>query len=213
MNGFDSGLQRILVLFTVGIILAAQYAGASGLGWVLYGNVIGSANCQPIVGAVVSSPYNNYATNITNKIGNYTLVLGTGNWSVTVSAQGYKNGSYLTSYVTTGAVQQDFVLMPSNGLGSSCGLGPGQVIVNNTNTTITPGVNPNLTKNASTTTLVVTPQQSIVGGNEGLIIAVVIVVIIAIIVAYLGMKKMGKSADEGKDKKDGAKKKDEEEKQ
>ncbi|MFI5412678.1 MAG: hypothetical protein ACHQX1_02200 [Candidatus Micrarchaeales archaeon] len=181
---------------TLGYIMTAitfaammtQYASASGLGWVLYGNVIDASTCNAIAGARISSPYNNYASNMTNSYGSYRLILGSGNWSVTVGAAGYNNGSYLTPYYSTGAWQHNFSLVPTGGMARStpC-FGQTTTVVNATTTTITPGVGANQT---STTVYVAPPSQapaSTQSSNSStwIIGGIVVVLIIAGIAYYL----------------------------
>ena len=82
MTDIDNVVKRGIIALLLLAGLLVPYSFSAGLGWVLYGNVINAATCMPITGVNVSSPYNNYAHNFTNSVGNYTLVLGTGNWSI-----------------------------------------------------------------------------------------------------------------------------------
>ena len=166
--------------------MLTQFASAAGLGWVLNGTITNAATCATISGAKVSSPYNNYAFNISNSKGYYNLILGTGNWSVTVSAAGYNNGSYLTPYISTGVLSHNFSLVPTGGSARSTPCSKNSTVINQTSTTITPGVNPNTTTSVAVT-------NSTGSGNSGMSgttwIIIGVIVVIVIIAAALMMRK------------------------
>lgn len=192
MNGNSakvvSGLGALFIMVT----MLAQYAGASGIGWVLYGNVISASTCLPISGANVSSPYDSYAHNITNANGGYQLILGTGNWSVTTSASGYVGGSYLTPYETAGALNKTFALLPVGGVAGNCLSKNTTVITNITETTVTPGVNQTQMNTTSVATTAAPTTTATSNGNSDLWIGIVIVAVIVIIAYFLMKKKPSK---------------------
>jgi hypothetical protein len=212
MNSVLRPLPRLLALALAALLVGAQYAGASGLGWVLNGNVINAETCVPIIGANVSSPYNSYAFNITNRYGNYSLVLGTGNWSVTVTANGFSGGSYLTPYVTNGALFHTFALVPIAGIPGNClATAKNTTIINTTKTTVTPGVAPNVitvpTSTINQTQAAPTNQTQAGNGEAATLAAVIVVVVIVVaIAAYLAMKKRPENEEkhDGKRTKAGA---------
>lgn len=179
--------MKTILSFAMTVITFAavmtQYAGASGLGWVLYGNIIDASTCSPISGAIISSPYNNYNSNITDHYGSYRLVLGTGNWTVTVSAIGYNNGSYLTPYVTTGAWQHNFSLVPVGGAARAtpC-FGNTTTVVKSTTTT---PVMTNHTTSTVSTSMNQTSNTQSSNSSTWIIGGVIVVIIIAGVAYYL----------------------------
>jgi hypothetical protein len=184
MVNYNPLVAKIGIALFALVALFTSYSSASGLGWILNGNVINAATCAPIVGANVSSPYNNYAFNLTNAKGNYSLVLGTGNWSVTVKASGYEGGNFLTPYESNGGHVHNFALLPVGGVAGRCLSGiSNETIINSTKTTITPGVNPNVTTSvAAYTTSIAASSGSVFPASTAVV--VIIVIIIIVIVAY-----------------------------
>ncbi len=182
-----SAMSLMAITFTL-LISISQFASASGLGWVLYGNITSASTCLPIAGAKIVSPYNNYAYNITNSNGEYRMILGSGNWSVTVSAAGYNNGSYLTPYYSTGAWEHNFSLVPVGGTARTTPCN-GATVINVTQTTITPGVNTYQTTSIvqNTTSVLSASSSSGISGSEAAGIAIVVIIII-VIVAYFAMQ-------------------------
>jgi hypothetical protein len=190
-----------LGLLVIGLAMLSQYAGASGLGWILNGNVVNSQTCIPVVGAIVGSAWNSNYYNVTNKVGNYTLPLGTGNWTVTVSAAGYLNKTYQTQYVTNGAFWHSFALVPVGaGIGNCLNNTKNTTVINVTKTTITPGVNP--AQISSTTTIVQQAQQNSVQ-NTGLYFGMIVVIAILIVaVVYFATRIMHLKKGKGEETKD-----------
>jgi hypothetical protein len=178
----NSVLREFAIVATFAIMLT-QYAGASGLGWFLYGNVTSASSCQPIIGAVVSSQYNNGAFNVTNSNGQFRLDLGTGNWSVTVSAANFVNGSYLTPYYTNGAWEHNFSLIPVGGTANSTPCSKNTTIINTTKTTVTPGLQNSSTVTVATTSTNQSGTTTYSGSNNNYLIGGIIVLVIIIIAA------------------------------
>jgi hypothetical protein len=116
MAGLVVGAAIVLIL----LLSAMPAVNAAKLGWVLHGTIISAETCNAISNATIWSQYNNYASNISAQNGNYTLVLGTGNWTVGISAKGYYNGSYKTLYETNGALLHNFAMLPEGGKAGAC---------------------------------------------------------------------------------------------
>lgn len=182
-----SSLLRYMGIGILALAVMTQYAGA--FSWVLYGNVTNASTCAAIAGAVVSSPYNGGASNITNAQGQYRLYLGQGSFNVTVSATGYQSGTYTTPGYFSGAWAHNFSLIPVGGSAKSppCFSGSGTTVVTNTiQTTSVPA-----------TTVPATTNQSSVGpssstNNTGTYIVVAIIVIIIIVALIWYLSKSGK---------------------
>lgn len=109
-----------LAVFALCLIVGTNLVGAAKLGWVLNGDIVSASTCQPIAGANVTAQYNDYSFNITNQYGNYSIVLGTGNWSVIVNAEGYWMGVYNAIYHYNGGMTENLALLPLNGTVGSC---------------------------------------------------------------------------------------------
>ncbi len=189
MNDYSFPIAKAGIALVALVTLLTPYS--FGFGWILNGNVINAATCAPIVGANVSSPYNNFAFNITNKVGNYSLPLGTGNWTVTVKATGYSSGSFLTPYESAGGLTHNFALVPTGGSTGSCLSGiSNETVINSTKTTVTPGVNPNVTTSAPSTNVTSVSQPS--GGlTSDVVVAVIVIIIIAVVAYSMTRKKKG----------------------
>jgi hypothetical protein len=177
----------------MGVLLSTQYAGASGLGWVMYGKILSASTCAPISSAIISSPYNNNAYNISKANGNYTLVLGTGKWSVSLKANGYYSGSYPTLYEKNGAVNINLALVPIGGFVEAC---PGAITVNTLIMTASQNSGVNATQRNSTGTSAASAPVNTSSGSNGNIIetqpieaavlaVILIIAAVALIVAAL----------------------------
>jgi hypothetical protein len=176
------------LLALVALVLFTPSAGA--FSWILYGNVTNAATCAPIAGAVVTSQYNGGFKNITNVHGEYRLPLGTGNWSVTVTANGYSGGSFLTPYYSSGAWEHNFSLVPTGGVARSPPCFSNTTVINTTKTTITPGVNPNVTTSvASTTVAAIAPSSGSSFPTTAVVVVIVIILVIAVIAYAMTRKK------------------------
>lgn len=187
-------MVRLILVSVLGILPMMQMAGASGLGWVLYGKVVDGGTCAPLVGAVVSSPYNSNASIATNASGGYRLVLGTGAWNVTYSYTGYNSAEYSAPYETSGAfLYNASLLKPGEVASSNCLTGaqpsPGNNATSST-TTITGSTTTISTPGSSSSTTSTQPSAPPASSalNTAYIIAGVVIVIIIIAIAYFAMR-------------------------
>lgn len=180
----------------VGLLAAAyitQIAGArAGVGWTLYGTVTNAATCNIIVGAKISSPYNNYAYNISNTKGQYSITLGQGSWQVAVSAAGYNNGSYTTPYYTTGAWEHNFSLIPVGGSARSPPCSSNTTVITSTSvatTTALSNVTTYSTTTPPTTSSVPPTSSSFSASDAAIVVIVIIIIVVAVILIARGGKK------------------------
>ncbi|MDE1870701.1 MAG: carboxypeptidase regulatory-like domain-containing protein [Candidatus Micrarchaeota archaeon] len=166
----------------------------------LYGNVIDGSTCNPIVGAVVSAPYNSNTTNITNSTGGYILLLGSGSWNVTVSKPNYMPIKFITSYHQNGAYQFNTYLLKPGSSPANCTANRHSV-----NSTVPSTITANST--VSSTALPTTTQQSnnqtgqnsSSNGNKTALVVggAIVLIIILVIVAYFALngKNFGKQKE------------------
>ncbi|MGC8572012.1 MAG: hypothetical protein ACP5LH_01900 [Candidatus Micrarchaeia archaeon] len=190
-------LSVFLLIVLLSIILI-QVGFSAGLGWVLNGKIISAATCLPIKNATIISAYNNNASNLSSSSGTYSLILGTGNWTVYVRANGYYTLSYNTPYITSGALQHSFALLPLNNTSSSCWINitniTGPSISTTPSNNVPPGSIPVLPK--QNTTPVTSNQTSVkptTSNNLNLIEIIVIIIIVIIIIAAFIIKRRGKN--------------------
>jgi len=158
---FGNRIFGSLGVLAILLALAPQASYAAGLGWVLNGTVFNAQTCQPLQGVNVSSAYNTYAFNMSNANGNYRLVLGTGNWSVSFAKTGFVSGYYNTPYESNGAYFHNVSLVPVGGTAKNCG--KNTTIINSTTSITTPGVN-----KTTATTSIATSGSGSSGGSAQL---------------------------------------------
>ena len=215
LNGFKLARSVIVLLALSAALLSLS--GAAGLGWVLHGRVISASTCNSISGARIFSQYNDNAYNISAPDGNYTLVLGTGNWTVSLSANGYYSGSYNTTYETNGALQHNFALIPIGGTASNCTSSVANTtVVGTSNATMPyPAVNQTGNKTGGTQQAIsklsaVQPSQNVTKAQQssasldGFIWSgIAIVIVIVVLLTYLSTRKppgkTAKAESEGQD--------------
>jgi hypothetical protein len=192
---------RILSFLAVALVLGSYfipYSYSKGVSqFTLYGNVIDGSTCNPIVGALVTAPYNENTSNLTNSTGGYLLRLGYGNWTVTVSKGNYTPISFNTPYVSSGSYQfNTYLLMPGT-FASNCTAGR-----HAENSTVPTTVTAESTISSNPTTSVLNNtnrngyQQASIGSGAEIAAGIVIVVIILVVLAYFALK--GRGSAEGK---------------
>jgi hypothetical protein len=195
-----SSYPKYMIMLAVGLAMVMQLSSASGLGWVLNGTIVDAGTCTPIAGANVTSPYNGNAYNISNSNGGYRLVLGTGNWTVTIKAAGYGTSFFNTPYETAGGVTYNFLMLKAGESAmANCAYFQGQETTISTTssvTTTTSTTNYNTSSTPSKNVTNSSASQSIQSGmSAAQAIGIVIVVIIAIAIAYylVSASKKGRS--------------------
>ena len=192
--------MRLLLVSMLGIIPMAQMSSAAGLGWVLYGKVVDGGTCQPLVGAIVSSPYNSNASVATNASGDYRLTLGTGAWNVTFAYTGYTSIKYSAPYETSGAfLYNASLLKPGETAATNCNTGPQKSPGYNATTTAvttTTGPTSTISTPGSSTTVSstggVTPPAA--ANYTAYYVGAVIVIVIVIVAVALLTRKKGKGS-------------------
>ena len=126
--------RNLILICPISLLLLFQltpYATASF--WALSGTVRDGGNCQLLSNVTVSSQYNDNAANLSNSKGQYLLLLGSGNWTVTVYKEGYEGSTYGTPYMQGGALAYDFYLLrageaPVNCSSAGYPLFPGSIV-------------------------------------------------------------------------------------
>lgn len=183
-----SNNAKYLMLLSISMAVLMQFSSAAGLGWVLNGTIVDAGTCTAIAGANVSSPYNGNAYNISNSNGEYRLVLGTGNWTVTVSATGYSTSHFDTPYETSGGLTYNFpMLKPGETAAPNCSYFHNQETTISTTSSTTTTTTTIYTNTSTTSTAVNTSNNSSTppnGSSSTRAIALVVVVIIVIAIAY-----------------------------
>ncbi len=195
------GLVALLLTVVAFGSYAVPYAYSKGVSqFTLYGNVIDGSTCLPITNALVTAPYNSNTSNLTNSTGGYLLRLGYGNWTVSISKNGYTSISFNTPYVATGSYQFNTYLLAPGSTAANCTLNrhAANSTVPTTAVTTTP---PTSTGSSQQTTISTQGSQNgQKSSNTALLAGVgIIIVIIIIALAYFGLK--GRSSEDKKEEK------------
>ena len=198
MNSMVRQLGLVMgALFMMGTF-GAQIAGAQY--WSAYGTIVNGTNCSPLQGVNVSSPFNNYAFNISNSTGGYNLRLGIGQWNITAKKAGYAPITFNTPYEYGTNWQYNFFLLSPGQVAGSCtnNLHAANSTVPTTVTAVTTG--------ATTIPATTAPYNTTAAQSSGapsapstttLVAAGLVIIIIIAVVAYFAMKGKGKSAKKG----------------
>ena len=164
--------------------------------WALNGTVVNGANCTPLQGVNISTPYNNHGFNISNSKGFYLLYLGYGSWNVTASKAGYQSVTFVTPYEYGGSFENNFAITPiGQTTNPSCVNslhGANSTVPSTVSATTSTPVNSTPTSIPTSTPASSTGGQSAASSGTTMAIVAVIVVIIVLVGGYYLLKGKGK---------------------
>lgn len=183
-------ITALLAMVAMLGLYVVPYSYSSGISeFTLYGNVIDGGTCQPVAGAMVTTPFNGNAFNLTNTTGGYLLRLGYGNWTVTVSKANYTPISFNTPYISTGLYQFNTYLLQPGAFAVNCT--ETRHVANSTVPTTVTALSTFSTIPASTS-LQAAGQNSQNPSNTELIAGIGVIVVVLIVLAYFALRGMGK---------------------
>lgn len=164
----------IYLTFTIMLFQVMTYSAAAGF-WTLNGTIRDGGSCQLLSNVTVSSQYDNYASNLSNAKGQYLLLLGTGNWTVTANKSGYNESIYYTPRVENGGITHDFYLLKPGETPFNCSV---------TGYPAIPGSIVNITSSISTTSTTI--QQIQPAKPSSVPNGLAIIAILALAVLWIG---------------------------